>query len=208
MTRLLSIASSPAGEQSKSSALVKRFVDALQAHSPNVDIASRDLGAAPPPHIDAEMIGSYYTPEDQRSEDQLAAIRLSDDLVEELMAADVIVIGAPMHNFGISSSLKTWIDHVARVGRSFRYTENGPEGLIKGKKVYVITANGGNYSEGHPAHSMDHQTPYLKTVLGFLGLDDVTFIHAFGVSGGEDGLRAAEAEIDGVIANEFSVQAA
>ena len=208
MARLLSITSSPAGEQSKSSALVKRFVDAWRAQSTNIEVTSRDLGATPPPHIDAQMIGSYYTPEDQRSKDQLTAITLSNSLVEELMAADVIVIGAPMHNFGISSSLKTWIDHVARVGLSFRYTDNGPEGLIMGKKVYVITANGGNYSEGHPAHAMDHQTPYLKTVLGFLGLDDVTFIHAFGVSGGEDGLRTAEAEIDGVIANEFSVQAA
>ena len=208
MTRLLSITSSPVGDQSKSSALVEKFVAALRVHSPDLHITRRDLGATPPPHIDAEMIGSYYTPGDQRSEDQQTAISLSNDLVEELMAAEVIVIGAPMHNFGISSSLKTWIDHVARVGLSFRYTENGPEGLIKGKRVYVITANGGNYSEGHPAHAMDHQTPYLKTVLGFLGLDDVTFIHAFGISGGEDGIRAAETEIDDIIANKFAAHAA
>ena len=208
MTRLLTITSSPAGDQSRSTALVKNFVDAWKAHAPATELTTRDLGATPPPHIDGMMIGSYYTPEDSRSDEQRSAISYSDELVDELMAADVIVIGAPMHNFGISSSLKTWIDHIARVGRSFRYTENGPEGMIKGKKVYVMTASGGNYSEGHPAHAMDHQTPYLKTVLGFLGLDDVIFVHGFGVASGEDGIRTAEAQIDTIIQGEFANWAA
>jgi len=208
MTRLLSVTSSPVGEYSKSSALVHRFVDAWKHRSPPSEIIRRDVGATPPPHIDAEMIGSYYATAGDRSDAQRTALALSNELVDELMAADVIVVGAPMHNFGISSSLKTWIDHVARVGLSFRYTENGPEGLINGKKVYVITANGGTYSVGHPAYAMDHQTPYLKTVLGFLGMDDVTFIHAFGVSGGEEGVRTAETEIERIVAAEFDARAA
>ncbi len=208
MTRLLAVTSSPAGDQSKSSALVKKITNDWKDHLPTTEITTRDLGATPPPHIDGMMIGSYFTPEEDRSDVQQAAISYSDELLDELMTADVIVIGAPMYNFNISSLLKTWIDHVARAGRAFRYTETGPEGLIKGKKVYVITASGGNYSEGHPAHAMDHQTPYLKTMLGFMGMDDVTFIHAFGVAGGEDGIRAAEEQIDNVIQAELVGHAA
>ena len=118
----------------------------------------------------------------------------------ELETADVIVIGAPMHNFSLPSGLKAWIDHVARVGKTFRYTDEGPEGLLKSKKVFVLTARGGNYSENSPVHAMDHQAPYLRTILGFMGLDDVTFIHAQGVAQGEDGVRKAEAKIDTALA--------
>ena len=113
-----------------------------------------------------------------------------------------------MHNFGLPSGLKAWIDHVARVGRTFEYTENGPAGLLTGKKVFVLTARGGNYAESSPAHAMDHQAPYLVTVLGFLGLDDVTFIHAQGVAGGEEGIKAAEIEIDRAVAIATQRQAA
>ncbi len=208
MTKLLAITSSPAGEYSKSNALVNKFVEDWTAHVDDVETQHRDLGVSPPPHIDAGMIGSYYTAPDERSDDQRALIVYSDELVDELIDADVIVIGAPMHNFGITSSLKTWFDHVARVGRSFRYSENGPEGLIKGKKVFVITAHGGNYSAGSPAHAMDHQKPLLKTMLGFMGMDDVTFIHAYGVAGGDQGIRAAEGEIDNVVSLETARKAA
>jgi len=208
MTHVLSITSSPVRDFSKSSALVERFVDAWRVASPETEFTTRDLGAAPPPHIDGMMIGSYYTDEEMRTNEQRAAIAHSDELIEELIAADIIVIGAPMHNFGISSSLKTWIDHVARVGRTFTYGENGPEGLIRGKKVYVITASGGTYSDGSPVQAMDHQIPSLKTVLNFLGLEDVTFIRAYGVSGGDQGIRVAEAEIDYAILNHFGSVAA
>ena len=100
-------------------------------------------------------------------------------------SADVIVIGSPMHNFGITSSLKTYLDHVARAGRTFRYTENGPKGLLNGKKVFVLTARGGDYSQ-LPMSTLDHQEPYLRTILGFVGLDDVDFIHCQGVAMGEE----------------------
>jgi FMN-dependent NADH-azoreductase len=207
MTNILTINSSPKTEGSISRDLVERFVDKWRAHH-TAGVVARDVGTTPPPHLDEATIGAFYTPEDALSPDQQARIAFSDELVGELEAADVIVIGAPMHNFGLTSGLKAWIDHVARVGRTFKYTENGPEGLLTGKKVYVLTARGGNYTEYgstdaidlHPAPAMDHQAPYLRTVLGFLGLDDVTFIHAHGVAGGEDGIRAAEVEVDTIVA--------
>ena len=199
MTNILTLNGSPKTEGSVSRDLIERFVDKWRAEN-TASVVARDVGTTPPPHLDEATIGAFYTPEDARSDDQQARIAFSDELVGELEAADVIVIGAPMHNFGLPSGLKAWIDHVARVGRTFKYTENGPEGLLTGKKVYVLTARGGNYSESSPAHAMDHQAPYLRTVLGFLGLDDVTFIHAQGVAGGEDGIRAAEDEVDRVVA--------
>lgn len=199
MTNILTLSGSPKTEGSVSRDLIERFVDKWRAEN-TASVVARDVGTTPPPHLDEATIGAFYTPEDARSDDQQARIAFSDELVGELEAADVIVIGAPMHNFGLPSGLKAWIDHVARVGRTFKYTENGPEGLLTGKKVYVLTARGGDYSESSPAHAMDHQAPYLRTVLGFLGLDDVTFIHAQGVAGGEDGIRAAEVEVDRAVA--------
>ncbi len=207
MTNILTLNGSPKTEGSVSRDLIERFVDKWRAES-IASVVARDVGTTPPPHLDEATIGAFYTPEDARSDDQQARIAFSDELVGELEAADVIVIGAPMHNFSLPSGLKAWIDHVARVGRTFKYTENGPEGLLTGKKVYVLTARGGNYSESSPAHAMDHQAPYLRTVLGFLGLDDVTFIHAQGVASGEDGIRAAEDEVDRVVAATLRRQAA
>ena len=199
MTNILTLNGSPKTEGSVSRNLIERFVDKWLAEN-TASVVARDVGTTPPPHLDEATIGAFYTPEDARSDDQQARIAFSDELVGELEAADIIVIGAPMHNFGLPSGLKAWIDHVARVGRTFKYTENGSEGLLTGKKVYVLTARGGNYSESSPAHAMDHQAPYLRTVLGFLGLDDVTFIHAQGVAGGEDGIRAAEVDVDRAVA--------
>jgi len=196
MPNILAVTSSPNGENSVTNALVERFVSRLTAADPGAAVTRRDVGAAPLPHLDAETIGAIYTPEEARNERQRELLSQSDAVLDELEAADIVVIGAPMHNFMIPSGLKTWIDHAARVGRSFRYTEAGPEGLLTGKKVFVLTGRGGNYAEGSPAQAMDHQAPYLKTVLGFLGLTDVTFIHAHGVAMGRDGIEAAEIEID------------
>ncbi|MBT6096289.1 MAG: FMN-dependent NADH-azoreductase [Rhodospirillaceae bacterium] len=191
MKSILAVTSSPKSEGSVSNALVDRFTQNWSDITVNAEITRRDVGANPLPHLDEATIGAIYTPDDARSDAQRDLLALSDAVVEELEAADVIVIGAPMHNFAITSALKTWIDHAARVGRTFRYTAEGPEGQLKGKKVFVLTARGGNYGEGSPAQAMDHQTPYLKTVLGFLGLTDVTFIHAEGVAQGHDGIDAA-----------------
>ena len=191
MKHILAISSSPKTEGSVSNLLIEQFLKSVTTAVPGIKTVRRDIGLNPPPHLGEATIGAIYTPPEARSDAQNELLAESEAIVEELEAADIIVIGAPMHNFGISSSLKTWIDHAARVGRTFRYTSEGPEGLLKGKKVFVLTARGGNYAEGSPAHAMDHQMPYLKTVLGFLGLDDVTFIHAHGVAQGEDGVNAA-----------------
>ena len=127
MSRLLAITSSPKPEGSVSNALVQDFVDSWTFINAGGEVVLRDVGLTPPPHLDGATIGSFYTPEDQRDDSARNLIALSDALVEELEAADGIVIGAPMHNFGLSSGLKTWIDHVARVGRTFAYTDQGPK---------------------------------------------------------------------------------
>lgn len=199
MSHLLAITSSPNAEGSVSNALVEDFIDSWTAAKPQTAITRRDVGLNPPPHLDGATIGSIYTPVDQRDSGAQQRIALSDILVDELEAAQVIVIGAPMHNFGLPSGLKAWIDHVARVGRTFEYTAEGPKGLLSGKKVFVLGARGGDYSAASPAHGMDFVTPYLKTVLGFIGLDDVTFIHAEGVAAGGDGIAAAHLEVKSTV---------
>jgi FMN-dependent NADH-azoreductase len=200
MSTLLVVNSSPVTDNSKTRELVSRFVERYQAREAGVEVLNRDIGRNPPPHIDEVMIGAYYTPEDARNPAQQQAIQLSDTLVDELLDSDVLVIGSPMHNFSVTSALKTWIDHVARVGRTFQYGANGPEGLVKGKKAYVISARGGRYSEGSPAAGYNHQDTYLKTVLGFIGITDVVFINAEGVASGEQGVLEAASQIDRVLA--------
>ena len=138
---------------------------------------------------------------------QAAALALSDELVAELQAADIVVIGAPMYNFGIASTLKAWFDYVLRAGMTFRYTEAGPEGLVKGKRAIVIESRGGLYSEG-PAQAMDSQEPHLRTLLGFIGITDVTFVRAeklaFGPEAREQAIGAARTRLGHVIQNEFA----
>ena len=196
MKNVLFIHASPMLDQSNSRSLAEHFKARLLAAHPDAEIVERDLARQPLPHIDQTMIGSYYTAPEQRTEEQKQAIATSEALVDELLAADALVISTPMHNFSIPSGLKAWIDHVARVGRTFRYTEKGPVGLAGGKKVYVLATSGGNYGEDSPAAAMNHLDPYLKTILGFLGMTDVTFIHAWGMASGTAGLDTAKAEID------------
>jgi FMN-dependent NADH-azoreductase len=192
--KLVAINSSPNMEASVSRQLVEFFVESFGSGFGNGQVRVRDIGEIGPPHLNGEKIAAIFIPDDRRSDAQKQALAYSDELVDELIDADVIVIGAPMHNFSISSSLRTWIDHVVRAGRTFNYTDTGPKGHLTGKKVFVLTARGGDYSEGSFMHAMDHQEPYLRTVLGFIGLDDVTFIHAQGLAMGDEAS-------DGAIAN-------
>ena len=172
---ILVISSSAAGDASVSNGLAARFVDSVKEANPGADVVIRDVGTNPLPHLTSETVaaikGEPTTPA------ELTARKLSDELVAELQAADVILIASPMYNFGITSTLKAWFDHVARAGVTFRYGENGPEGLLKGKKTVVILSRGGFYSEG-PAAALDGQEPHIRTMLGFVGIDDVTFIRA------------------------------
>ncbi|UWP89663.1 FMN-dependent NADH-azoreductase [Aliiroseovarius crassostreae] len=182
MTNILRIDSSARTEGSVSRQLADRFMARLTG-----DVTHRDL-ANGLPHLDAVWTGATFTPVDARSEEQTAALALSDELLSEVQAADTIVISTPIYNFTIPSTLKTWLDHLARAGVSFRYTENGPEGLLGGKRVVVVLASGG-VPVGAP---VDFATPYLKHMFGFLGITDVEFVGAAGA----EGIATAEADLD------------
>ncbi|WP_174913539.1 FMN-dependent NADH-azoreductase [Burkholderia diffusa] len=187
MTTILQINSAARSQGAQSTLLANELTAKLQQSNPGAKVVVRDLLADGLPHLDELVLGAFFTPADQRSAEQNAIVAKSDALIAELQAADIIVIGAPMYNFGVSSQLKTYFDWIARAGVTFRYTENGPEGLIKGKKVHVVTARGGKYL-GTPN---DSQTPFLRTFLGFIGLTDVSFIHAEGLNLGPDAQSAA-----------------
>lgn len=190
MAKLLHINSSVRTEGSLSRQLSAEFLDQWRATHPADTIVERDLATQPVPHLNEELLGAFFTPAASRTPEQNQAAQLSEQLIAELFAADVIVIGAPMYNFSISSGLKAWIDHVARAGLTFKYTEAGPLGLVTGKKVYVFTSRGGVYSSG-PGKAMDFHETYLRAVLGFIGLSDITFVHTEGVALGEDAVGAA-----------------
>lgn len=186
---ILRIDSSANTENSVTRAMADRIIETLG----DSDIIVRDLAHEPLPQITHTWAVARTTPEQDRAPEQIEALVQSDKLVAELLAADTIVIGAPIYNFSIPASLKSWIDLVARVGVTFRYTEAGPEGLVKGKRVIIAMASGG-VPAGAP---VDFNTPYLKTVLGFMGMDDVTIISADALATDADGTIArAHAEID------------
>lgn len=175
MTHILALHSSLASENSISSRLVNQAVAALRRNASGSRFVVRDLAAAPVPHLDAEALSGIRG--DAVNETQIAAGALSNQLVAELKAADVLVIGAPMYNFGIASSLKAWFDYVLHPGVTFKYGEGGPKGLLTGKRAIVILSRGGFFSDG-PAKAMDSQEPHLRTLLWFMGITDVSFIYA------------------------------
>lgn len=175
---ILQINSSARADGSQSTLLANDISARLLAANPGSTLAVRDLATDPHPALDESTLGALFTPAEQRSAEQSARVALDDALIAQLQAADALVLGVPMYNFAISAQLKNWIDAVCRVRVTFRYTEKGPEGLLKGKKVYVALARGGVYRDG-PA---DSQVPYLKTVLGFLGMTDVQFFYAEGLN--------------------------
>jgi FMN-dependent NADH-azoreductase len=177
---LLKIDSSPMGERSISRKLTAAFAKAwLKAH-PGGTIISRDLTALHIPIVDGGWIGAAYTPEDARTPQQKDALATSDILIAELQQADEYVIGVPMHNFSIPSTLKLWIDQVVRIGKTVAYSAAGREGLLKGKKATLLIASGGVYDQGSAAESLNFVTPYLRTIFGFIGMTDVNFIAAGG----------------------------
>jgi FMN-dependent NADH-azoreductase len=181
MANLLFVASSLFGDGSQSRLIASEFIDRWRQSHPRTTVMERELTADSIPHLTLATLAASATPADTRSVAERQAAALADALIEEVEAADVIVIAAPMYNFSIPSTLKAWIDHIARAGRTFRYGAAAPEGLLKGRKVFIVTGRGGIYSGNSAAKSLDFQEPYLRTILGFLGLDDVTFIHAEGL---------------------------
>jgi FMN-dependent NADH-azoreductase len=173
---ILVVTSSALGEASVSNQLVHDAVAELRSREPDVRVVTRDLGSSPIAHLTPDSAAVIRGAE-PANDAQAAAQALSKELIAELEAADTIVIGAPMYNFGIASTLKAWFDHVLRAGLTFRYGESGPEGLLKGKRAIVIESRGGLYSEG-PGQALDSQEPHLRTMLGFMGITDVTFVRA------------------------------
>jgi FMN-dependent NADH-azoreductase len=182
MHRLLFVTSSLFGDASKSRLIGAEFVAAWCAAHPGTTVVERVLSADTMPHLTQATLAAVATPAESRSAAQQAAADFADALIAEVEAADVIVIAAPMYNFTISTTLKAWIDHIARAGRTFRYTATGPEGLLWNKTVFVTTARGGFYRADSPAMALDFQEPYLRAILGFLGITDVTFVHAEGLN--------------------------
>ncbi|MNI52389.1 FMN-dependent NADH-azoreductase [compost metagenome] len=172
----------------------------VKAAHPADTVKIRDLGAQPIPYFDGNTAGALFTPAEARSVEQQRIVELSDSLVAELMQADRIVFAVPVYNFNLPAQFKSYLDHVARAGVTFRYTPEGvPEGLVKGKQVFVLTARGGK-AEGTPSDTM---TPYLRQMLSFLGMDDVTFIAAEGMAMGEvaalEGVTLAKQRIDALV---------
>lgn len=192
MTRILHLDSSPGDDLTSYSRRVSAdLVKALVASSPEAQVHYCDLARQPPPHVDGALRAGWTTSVDQRSPPLVQAVTRSEGYIAELIAADIVVIGAPMYNFSVPSTLKAWIDHILIAGQTFRYTAEGkPEGLVLGKKSFLVLARGGVYSNG-PMTAIDHQEPYLRAVLGMIGIIDVQSILVEGVAFGPDRAQAA-----------------
>ena len=200
MKSLLVINSSAAREGSVSRTLVEETVERLLESNPFAHVVRRDLGEHPMPHLTVDTLnGVRGTP---ATDAEHRARLLSDALIAELREADTIVIGAPMYNFGVTTGLRSWFDYVLRAGETFSYSSAGPKGLLAGKRVIVIESRGGLYSEG-PAAAVDFQEPYLRHLLGFIGLTDVTFVRAEKIGYGPEArtasIEAARAQISEVV---------
>lgn len=180
---ILHVTSSTRGSASYSNRVAEQAIAELQTRAPGATVVTRNLATDPLPHIDDDFVAATRSPQGPQTEHQRALLAKSDSLVDELFAADVIVIAAPMINFTIPSNLKAWIDYVARAGRTFSYSEAGPKGLVTGKQVIIVGARGGVYADGN---AMDFQIPYLKSVLAFLGMTDVEVLGVDGTAYGPD----------------------
>lgn len=206
MTTLLQINASIYGENGQSSQLATRFVAAWRERNPQARIIQRDLAVEPVPHLTAERFAAFLAPPEQRDASQRAVAQHSELLIEEIKQADVIVLGLPMYNFGVPSQLKAYFDHIARAGLTFRYTAQGPVGLLGDKQVYVFAARGGLYA----GTALDTQTQYVRDFLGFLGIKDVEFVYAEGlaisVESRESGLNAARAQIERLLPQRDAAQ--
>ncbi|BAL95284.1 FMN-dependent NADH-azoreductase [Rubrivivax gelatinosus] len=198
--KILQINASARREGANSTRVANDVVAGLRAANPDAELTVRDLAANPLPVLDEAALGALFTPAEARTPEQAARVAVADAAVAELQAHDVIVLGVPMYNFGVPVQFKNWIDSVARAGITFRYTANGPEGLVTGKKVIVALARGGIYRDT----PSDSQVPYLKSVLGFLGMTDVRFVYAEGLNMGPEaaarGFAQAQADIAAALA--------
>ena len=196
---ILQINSSARSTGSQSTQLASSIVERLTSQLPEAKVAVRDLATDPHPIQDEATLQALFTSKEQRTPEQTARIELDDALIAQVRAAEIVVLGVPMYNFGVPAQLKNWIDAIARAGETFQYTEQGPVGLLKDKQVFVALTRGGLHKDT-PADTI---APYLRTVLGFLGMQDVRMIFAEGLALGaeaaEQSLRTAQSEIDAVV---------
>ncbi|WP_394772896.1 FMN-dependent NADH-azoreductase [Flavobacterium sp.] len=179
MKNILHLISSMQGSESYSIKLGHAIIEKIQEKYPENTLEEVNLVETETPHLTPAVLRTFFIPEDQLTDDDKKAIKLSNEFVNQLLSADIIVIGAPLYNFTIHSALKAWIDHITRAGITFSYGENGPIGKVTGKKIYVAMSSGGIFSEG-PGKANDFVVPYLKSFLGFMGMTDLT---AFRVEG-------------------------
>jgi len=203
MKTLLKVQASLYGQRGQSTHLADRFAEQWLANNPDGRVVTRDLASSPVPHLTAERFQAFATAPAERTPEQQAAADYSDALVAELQNADVIVFAVPMYNFSVPSTVRAYFDHIARAGVTFRYTANGPEGLIKGKNAYVFITRGGIYED-----AADTQTPYLKQFLSFIGITDVEFIYAQGLAMGEGAREKSLASASHSIAKLFPLSVA
>jgi FMN-dependent NADH-azoreductase len=181
MATLLHIDSSPRGDYSISRKISKAAVDAWKAKNPDGKVVERDLTKSNLSFVDLDWIMGAFTAPETHSESHKKALAISDELTAELLASDVVVIGVPMYNFAIPALLKAWVDHIVRAGKTFKYAANGVEGLASGRRFVITVASGGVYA-GTPLEAYDHEIPYLRHILGFIGVTDVTFVQAGGTA--------------------------
>ncbi|MEH2171123.1 MAG: FMN-dependent NADH-azoreductase [Nostoc sp.] len=203
MVNILHIDSSPRGERSHSRELSKEFVSGWRAAHPEDAIAYRDLGHHPVPHVDEPWIAAAFSPPETHTPELTEAIRISNELVDEFLAADRYVFGVPMYNFNIPSTFKAYIDQIVRINRTVAIKAQGFKGLVEDKKAVIITARGGDFSATSPAVAYDFQEPYLRTIFGFIGLTDIQFINANSLNEGDartQSLSEARAAIQDAIA--------
>lgn len=200
MTNVLVLRSSILGAASASNQLIDETITSLSAKDPNLQIKQRDLASDPVPHFDGDAASGLQ--QEPSTAEQRAARALSDKLIEEVQAADILLVGAPMYNFGIPSTLKSWFDYILRAGVTFRYSEAGPEGLLTGKTAIVVLSRGGYYSEG-PAAVMDAQAPHLRGLFGFVGITDQKFVLAEKLAFGPEEREASLGSAKNKIRKEF-----
>jgi FMN-dependent NADH-azoreductase len=186
MTHILHLDASPRQERSISRTLTQEFIANWQTAHPSDTVTYRDLGHQAIPFVDEDWIGAAYGSPDRYTPAQAQAIQLSNELVDEFLAADRYVFGIPMYNFSIPANFKAYIDQITRVGRTFSVDASGYQGLVHNKKMTIITASSGAYPHGSPGHSYDMQTPYLQLIFGFMGITDLEFIHADSLSMGDE----------------------
>jgi len=199
MPTILNVQSSPNLNSSASRAVSQSFIDAYLTSHPGTEVINIDLATNPPAHIGPDHLLAFFAPSDAHGPESVAALAVSDQYIAQLTSADVLVLGTPMHNFGIASTMKSWVDNILRAGKTFKYTENGPVGLLSGKKVVIAVGSGGVYSDGI-MKNFEHCGNYLRDIFSFIGLTDITILRAEGLAispeAAQQGLAAGQADAE------------